>query len=603
MIAEGPHRIVAALIVCASLLTLAVPALAQVPPDDEPQQSTTGPEPPPGVAPKLDEDAEPDESEVTIPGVPGYSWRHGCGPTAVGMVVGYHDMSGFDDLFDGDATTQTGSVNQGIASQRDAGDPGHYEDYSLPKENGGSILPDKSELPAGDEHSHDCIADFMKTSWSSANNKYGWSWSSHISPAYTQYVQQRNPQYVPTCTRYSMSSGTLSWSVLTQEIDAGRPMVFLVDTNANGSTDHFVTIVGYRENPTQQYGCLDTWYPYDTIRWCDFEQMASGQSWGVHSGWAFDIDASTEPPWRIFDAMLGTLPDQQGWTEFIKIAGATPSIVGDALHLGPTDLAGSQVYIRSDLPFDFGRDDFRMEAAVQVIQSTTSGNCRAGFVMIAQDGLGRAYTIWLAEDRVLLFNHPNTDCSATPEILTLDTTDAFHTYRFDVVGGMGTLIVDGDPNLTISLEVGLTGQATTNLNTAGFGDYAGDTWCEVLVRRFCFGNDGLTLTVTEQNEPWGEVLTWPNYTSYFPGTEILLSGEAIEGKVLSHWLIYDPNWPGDANHAASDVNNPMALVIQNDVHAEAVFKCGSGSGQALPLAACFLATMLFVGRKGRGLFE
>jgi hypothetical protein len=56
-----------------------------------PQQSTTGPIPPPEVAPKNADGASGSATaEVTL-AVPGYFWRHGCGPTAVGMVVGYYD--------------------------------------------------------------------------------------------------------------------------------------------------------------------------------------------------------------------------------------------------------------------------------------------------------------------------------------------------------------------------------------------------------------------------------------------------------------------------------------------------------------------------------
>ena len=75
-----------------------------------PQQSRTGPIPPPEV---LKRDAENQInkqnnliSENSLP-VPSYLWRHGCGPTAVGMVIGYYDILGYDDLIPGSAVTQT----------------------------------------------------------------------------------------------------------------------------------------------------------------------------------------------------------------------------------------------------------------------------------------------------------------------------------------------------------------------------------------------------------------------------------------------------------------------------------------------------------------
>jgi hypothetical protein len=69
-------------------------------------------------------------------------------------------------------------------------------------------------------------------------------------------------------------------------------MVFLVDSDGDGATDHFVTIVGYAETPAQQYGCLDTWDPAGTIRWCSFLPLAAGRPWGVSKGWTFDPDTT-----------------------------------------------------------------------------------------------------------------------------------------------------------------------------------------------------------------------------------------------------------------------------------------------------------------------
>jgi hypothetical protein len=252
-----------------------------------PQQNTTGPVPPPGVEEKIVEDVQLGQQTLNVPA---YQWRHGCGPTAVGMVVGYYDNQGYTDLIPGSASSQTTDVNQSIASEGSAQNPRHYEDYSLPLDSGEpSPLPDKSEPPVGDEHTHDCIADFMKTSWSSENNFYGWSWSSDIGPSFTSYVNLKNSSYKPTYNGYYSYNGTMTWEVLTGEIDNNRPMVFLVDTDGNGGTDHFVTVVGYRDTPQQQYGCLDTWYPYDVIRWCDFEPISQGQPWGIWGCWSFNL--------------------------------------------------------------------------------------------------------------------------------------------------------------------------------------------------------------------------------------------------------------------------------------------------------------------------
>ncbi|MCP4639909.1 MAG: hypothetical protein GY851_05740 [bacterium] len=306
------HRsILTVLLVLGVVLSAGFQAHAQAP-----QQSTTGPVPPPGVAPKV-----PDYSKanVTIPGVPGYSWRHGCGPTAVGMVIGYYDAQGRDDLIPGDASTQTAAVSQAIASGGSSGSPAspeaHWEDYARPQDSYPTMVTDDCITAARTPHVDDCIADFMLTSRSTSTNYYGWSWSSHIKPAFENYVATK---YTPTngligtCNQYSWSS--LTWALVTNEIDNGRPMVFLVDTDASGGTDHFVTIVGYRDDAGngQEYGCLDTWAPASTVRWCGFQQMDSGVSWGVWGGWTFQL---ADPPsgslplstlhWMLLAALMG----------------------------------------------------------------------------------------------------------------------------------------------------------------------------------------------------------------------------------------------------------------------------------------------------------
>lgn len=274
-----------------------------VEPLPEPLQSTTGPTPPPTVEPKqetLPGGGFSGGADTVVVGVPGYLWRHGCGPTAVGMVVGYWDGKGCSALFDGDAVTQTSSVNQGIASQGGTGVPRHYEDYSLPDDSNTNypIQPDKSAPPAGDEHTSDSIADFMFTSWSSQNNRYGWSYSNHITPAFTNYVNLRSASYGPITQTYYMDySPSLTWSLLTSEINAKRPMVFLVDSSGDGYTDHFVTVVGYRlDGSTQYYGCLDTWEPAATIRWERFRGMSSSYGWGVCLGYTFNLSCPSTPP-------------------------------------------------------------------------------------------------------------------------------------------------------------------------------------------------------------------------------------------------------------------------------------------------------------------
>ena len=247
----------------------------------EPLQSTTGPKPPAGVLPAL-----ATKAQGTILGVPSYHWRHGCGPTAVGMVIGYWDMQAYPGLILGDSSTQTDAVNQAIAS-RGVTSNEHYEDYALPIDHSPNMLTDAHITAGRTPHADNCIADWMDTSRSTHGNFYGWSWSSDICPAYNSYVNSRGSTYIPTSHEFSWSG--FSWDDLQTEIDEGRPLVFLVDSKGDGDTDHFVTIVGYSDDKGyQEYGCRDTWS--DVVRWERFRAMSSSYTWGVSRIYTFVVD-------------------------------------------------------------------------------------------------------------------------------------------------------------------------------------------------------------------------------------------------------------------------------------------------------------------------
>jgi hypothetical protein len=224
------------------------------------------------------------QDQVLLSGVPAYIWHNGCGPTAAGMVIGYWDANGFGDLVHGDSQSQTLHVDAMISS------PGNYADYCQPIDSYPDLMPDKSELPLGDEHTNDSIADLMKTSQSYHHNLWGWSRYSDMAPALEGYVALAAPHY--TVNAQNETWGPFTWETYVTEIDAGRPMVLLVDTDGNGYTDHFVTAIGYAEQGnTRLYACRDTW---DTgVHWYEFAQMQSGQPWGIYGATLFQIQ---DPP-------------------------------------------------------------------------------------------------------------------------------------------------------------------------------------------------------------------------------------------------------------------------------------------------------------------
>jgi hypothetical protein len=250
-------------------------------------QSTTGPVPPTGVdvAGGL---VTSTTITVTIPGVPAYVWHHGCGPTAAGMVIGYWDSHGFDGLVAGKTVTQTAAVNEMIASE---GPASNYSDYCEPIDSYPDLFPDRSEPPPGDEHSDECLADFTKTSQSAYSNRYGWSWFSDIDRGLENYTHQVMASLGASSSAENlrMSNGTLNWEIFQAEMDAGRPMVLLIDTDSDGKTDHFVTAVGYGLiQDVPHYACHNTWD--HNVHWFEFAPLAEGQSWGLFGGVSFQIE-------------------------------------------------------------------------------------------------------------------------------------------------------------------------------------------------------------------------------------------------------------------------------------------------------------------------
>ena len=55
------------------------------------------------------------ENVVLIPNVPSYLWHRGCGPTCLGMILGYYDNIGYQDLLPGFANFQNENINNCIA--------------------------------------------------------------------------------------------------------------------------------------------------------------------------------------------------------------------------------------------------------------------------------------------------------------------------------------------------------------------------------------------------------------------------------------------------------------------------------------------------------
>jgi hypothetical protein len=120
------------------------------------------------------------------------------------------------------------------------------------------------------------------------------------------------------------------------------------------------------------------------------------------------------------------------------------------------------------------------------------------------------------------------------------------------------------------------------------------------------------LTVNRGNDVQGEVHISPepddpNLPTYAPdeldlprypaGTEVTLTATTVEHRHFSHWNVYDPNHPGDANYAVADSNNPITPVMDANQEVTFYFKCGSGLTPLLPMIVGVMGLAGFARRR------
>jgi len=195
--------------------------------------------------------------------VPAYNWYHGCTPTAVASIFGYWDVQGFADYFDANGWDQ---VRETVNVRDEISSPAHNAKYDP--------TPDNPALPVPPMTS---IADFLHTSQDPL--AYGWTWVSDMERGVEGYASLRGQ---PLDAR-TVSGNATTWPTFVSAIDAGRPSLFVVDSNGDGSTDHTIPVLGYDDRGAEGlwYGAYTTWSESETVSWFRFQPMGSGISWGV----------------------------------------------------------------------------------------------------------------------------------------------------------------------------------------------------------------------------------------------------------------------------------------------------------------------------------
>jgi hypothetical protein len=226
---------------------------------------------------------------TVVAGLPAYLERHGSGPTAAAMVLAYHDGHGFPYVLPGDASTQTDLINLAIASEE------HYNDYALPLDAAPNLLPDRSELAPEEQHADNCLADYCLTSRSLYGNFYGWTKDADLGPGIEAFVR-RGGRYIVITEAFP--SPEITVTAVRNELASGRPLVFAVDTDADGTEDRFVAVAGVNsEAGVDYYGCYTGW---DTeLHWYEFRPAAAGVPWGIQTVHTVALAYGIFPPAKV----------------------------------------------------------------------------------------------------------------------------------------------------------------------------------------------------------------------------------------------------------------------------------------------------------------
>jgi len=218
-----------------------------------------------------------------LSGSPNYDWWYGCSPTSAGMMMGYYDRNGFDNLVPG-GTAELSTFPAGTYIANDAiASPGHIADFWTGYGNSG-------DDPLAVGHTFNSLADFMGTSQDgvragtiagtpdNVDGSTTFWYSTNGSQVYHTTIAASGPSYVASSgmygiyeyidyagydvsTLYNQYIDTLGLTygfTLAQyqaEIDAGRPVMIHVE-------GHSMFGYGYVAETTT-INVYDTWNDTD----------------------------------------------------------------------------------------------------------------------------------------------------------------------------------------------------------------------------------------------------------------------------------------------------------------------------------------------------
>jgi len=175
-------------------------------------------------------------TDITGIEVPEYHSGVGCGPLAAASLMGYWDQMGYEGLL-------------GVSGW------------------------DQVKLTSNVSAELAILAEYLNT------DSDGWTLSNNVPPGLEDYaLNEGGYEFSAANVNFLQFAGQLS-----SEINSGRPLIFLVDSNGDATLDHFVPVIGYDDRGPSglYYGFYTNWKETEEIVWEEYVPAQDGQEWGV----------------------------------------------------------------------------------------------------------------------------------------------------------------------------------------------------------------------------------------------------------------------------------------------------------------------------------
>ncbi len=418
-----------------------------------------------------------------------YNWLVGCTPTAVAMVIGYWDRNGYDNLIFGDSGTYSPAVQHAIAT------PEHYASYYDIEEGFSGDSPDASEL--GGAHLNNSIADYLYTSRSDLGLGNGWTFYGFEGIGVHGYAAQQGYDNFSTT---HLDWGRFSFADVAREIDAGRPVILSVDSNADGRNDHNVTVFGY-DAAAQTLLIHDGWERTEDSRWIEFTRAAEGQDFGITAAtWvrpgenfagegeiqfmsfvndfsgSASVYRSTLDSDGVFDAVIEETNSNLSRARSVAMASYDGHTVYRLYDDGSGSAALYEVVAYGDGTFEFVKRSSDSGLSRNTLDFATADGKL--FYQLLDDGAGTAalYLSTLEDDGTFSWELLNADSGVSRNAIGFSTTDGevFTVLVDDANGSAASYTAQLLSNGTFALDF-LSANSGLSNNTLGIVEWANQT--------------------------------------------------------------------------------------------------------------------------------